>query len=56
MIQLPAAWILDVNRSRRYEWYGEYSQDGYDGLAARKPYARSVVPPINQDSIWGKLI
>jgi putative transposase len=31
---------LDVNRSSFYEWYRRYSQYGYDGLAARKPYAQ----------------
>ena len=31
---------LDVNRSSFYEWYRRYRQEGYDGLASRKPKAR----------------
>ncbi len=28
---------LDINRSTFYEWYRRYAEDGYDGLADRKP-------------------
>ena len=28
---------LDVNRSTFYQWYGRYEQDGYEGLANKKP-------------------
>jgi transposase InsO family protein len=31
---------LDVNRSSFYEWYRRYRQEGYDGLASRKPKMR----------------
>ena len=31
---------LDVNRSSFYAWYGRYREEGYDGLAMRKPFAR----------------
>jgi putative transposase len=31
---------LAVNRSSFYEWYERYRNDGYDGLASRKPAAR----------------
>jgi len=31
---------LDVNRSSFYAWYGRYREEGYDGLAMRKPQAR----------------
>ena len=28
---------LDINRSALYGWYKRYSEDGYDGLADKKP-------------------
>jgi len=28
---------LEVNRSTFYQWYRRYEQDGYDGLASKKP-------------------
>ena len=28
---------LNINRSTFYEWYRRYAEDGYDGLADRKP-------------------
>lgn len=31
---------LDVNRSSFYEWYARYQNEGYDGLAMRKPQAK----------------
>lgn len=31
---------LDVNRSTFYAWYARYLEEGYDGLAAKKPEAR----------------
>ena len=31
---------LDINRSTFYEWYRRYRDEGYDGLAARKPALR----------------
>ena len=31
---------LDVNRGTFYEWYRRYAQDGYNGLANRKPTAK----------------
>jgi transposase InsO family protein len=31
---------LDVSRTSFYEWYSRYRQEGYDGLAVRKPQAR----------------
>jgi transposase-like protein len=36
---------LDVNRSSFYEWYGRYREEGYDGLAMRKPHARRFSEP-----------
>ena len=31
---------LDINRSTFYGWYGRYLEDGYDGLADKKPTPR----------------
>jgi transposase InsO family protein len=31
---------LDINRSTFYEWYRRYQDEGYEGLAARKPAER----------------
>ena len=31
---------LDINRSTFYGWYGRYLDDGYDGLADKKPVPR----------------
>ncbi len=31
---------LDGNRSGFYAWYGRYREEGYDGLATRKPHAQ----------------
>lgn len=31
---------LDVNRSSFYAWYGRYREEGYDGLAMKKPHAK----------------
>jgi putative transposase len=31
---------LDVNRGSFYQWYKRYKENGYDGLAGRKPNAR----------------
>ena len=28
---------LEINRSTFYAWYRRYAEDGYDGLADRKP-------------------
>ncbi len=28
---------LNINRSTFYEWYRRYAEDGYNGLADRKP-------------------
>lgn len=28
---------LDVNRSSFYAWYARYREEGYEGLATRKP-------------------
>jgi len=37
---------LDINRSTFYEWYRRFSEDGYDGLADRKP---------NPKRFWNKI-
>ena len=31
---------LGINRSTFYNWYRRYSEDGYDGLADKRPNAR----------------
>ena len=36
----PTLRELGINRSTFYEWYRRYLQEGYDGLAPRKPAAR----------------
>jgi len=39
---------LDINRSTFYEWYRRYQEEGYDGLAPRKPAVRrfwNAIPP-----------
>jgi putative transposase len=45
---------LDVNRGTFYEWYRRYAQDGYDGLANRKPAARRFwnrIPDAEKDRV-----
>ncbi len=41
--QLPAKQTLEelqVNRSSFYEWYRRYQEEGYGGLAVKKPHPR----------------
>jgi putative transposase len=45
---------LDVNRSTFYAWYQRYAEDGYDGLADRKPQPKKFwnrIPPPVKDHV-----
>lgn len=45
---------LDVNKSSFYEWYRRYKEDGYDGLAMKKPYARrfwNKIPKAEEEQV-----
>ena len=39
---------LDINRSTFYDWYKQYAEGGYDGLAVKTPQRRrfwNAIPP-----------
>lgn len=45
---------LGINRSTFYAWYQRYAEDGYDGLADRKPQPRKFwnrIPPPVKDQV-----
>jgi putative transposase len=45
---------LDINRSTFYEWYRRYQDEGYDGLAPRKPAVRrfwNAIPPREREKV-----
>ena len=45
---------LDVCRSTFYDWYQRYLQDGYDGLATRKPNAQQFwnrIPDVEKEQV-----
>ena len=45
---------LDVNRSSFYDWYRRYREEGYDGLATKKPQARrfwNKIPKAEEEQV-----
>ena len=45
---------LGINRSTFYEWYHRYNENGYEGLADRKPRPRKFwnrIPPLVKDQV-----
>ena len=45
---------LEVNRSTFYQWYRRYEQDGYDGLASKKPNPKKFwnrIPAVEKEHI-----
>ena len=45
---------LGINRSTFYAWYRRYAEDGYDGLADRKPLPKKSwnrIPPPVKDQV-----